>query len=122
MKNNEMATIFIGLKRLCRLSHQTAIDKGWYNVDESGKIEQRNFGEVVALMHSELSEALEAERHGNKPSEHIPDFSGVEEEFADVLIRIFDTCEAKGYDLAGAVTAKMEFNESRPMKHGGKKF
>lgn len=95
--------------------HTTAVQKGWWD-------KERNFGEMVALMHSELSEALEAKRHGNKPSEHIPDFSGVEEEFADVIIRIMDTCYQAGWDLPGAILAKMAFNEGREHKHGGKLF
>ena len=94
-------------------AHQTAKDKGFWDVDS---------GDYVAIgnMHAELSEAWESLRHGNPPSDHIPEFSGVEEEFADVLIRIFDTCEKRGYRLAEAVIAKMRFNRSRSYKHGGK--
>lgn len=95
--------------------HATAQAKGWWD-------KERNFGEMVALMHSELSEALEAKRHGNPPSEHIPEFSGIEEEFADVIIRIMDTCYQAGFDLPGAILAKMAFNEGRAYKHGGKEF
>lgn len=81
-----------------------------------------NAGEKIALMHSELSEALEYERKGNGKSDHIPQFSGVEEEFADVIIRIMDYAAHKGLDVAGAVAAKHEFNLTRPFKHGGKAF
>lgn len=95
--------------------HQTACSKGWWDKD-------RNDGEMIALMHSELSEALEALRHNNPPSEHIPEFSGAEEEYADCIIRILDTCYARGYDVAGAILAKMEFNAGRSHKHGGKEF
>lgn len=89
----------------------TAQEKGWWE-------KERNFGEAVALMHSELSEALEAHRHGNPPSDKIPEFSGVEEEFADEIIRILDI--AAGFDLnvIGAIFAKIRFNQSRPYKHG----
>ena len=76
----------------------------------------------IALMHSELSEALEAYRHGNPASEHIPEFTAVEEEMADVVIRIMDHCAARGHRVADAILAKIVFNTDRPHKHGGKKF
>jgi len=77
-----------------------------------------NKAEKIALMHSELSEALEVLRHGNGPSDHIPAFSGVEEELADVIIRIMDFAEAFGFRIAEAVLEKHEFNVKRPFKHG----
>jgi len=65
-----------------------AIDKGWWEGE-------RNEGELIALMHSELSEALEAIRKGNPPDDKIPEFTGVEAELADVIIRIMDFAAAK---------------------------
>lgn len=78
----------------------------------------RNFGEAIALMHSELSEALEAHRHGNPKDDHVPEFSGVEAEFADVIIRIMDLVGAAGLRVSKALVAKMDYNESREPKHG----
>lgn len=95
--------------------YQMAVMKGWWD-------KPREDGTLIALMHSELSEALEAARHGNKSSEHIPKFSGVEEEMADVVIRIMDFCQARGYRLGEAIEAKVEFNSGRSKMHGGKKF
>jgi len=76
-----------------------------------------NTGEKIALMHSELSEALEADRKG-LTSDHIPEFSGVEEELADCMIRIMDFAGHHDLRLAEALTAKLQFNLTRPYKHG----
>ena len=94
---------------------ENAVAHGWWD-------EERETGTLIALMHSELSEALEYDRHGNPPSDHIPEFSGIEEELADVIIRILDLAGSRRYRIEEAVLAKMAFNESRPYKHGGKKF
>lgn len=82
--------------------------------------EEALFATRISLMHTELSEAWEALTNGNPPSEKI-DFSHVEEELADVLIRIFDECGRRGWDIGGAVVAKMSRNSKRPYRHG-KKF
>lgn len=95
--------------------YEIAKEKGWWEGD-------RNNGELIALMHSELSEALESLRHGNPNSDHIPEFTGVEEELADVIIRIMDMASARNYRVAEAIIAKINFNASRSYKHGGKKF
>ena len=73
-------------------------------------------------MHSELSEALEYLRKDNGPSDHIPEFSGAEEEFADCIIRIMNTAQRLHLRVAEAMIAKQAFNAGRPFRHGGKKF
>jgi NTP pyrophosphatase (non-canonical NTP hydrolase) len=95
--------------------NQTAIEKGWWKGD-------RNDGEILMLMVSELAECLEALRHDNPPDDHIPEFTGVEAELADTIIRIMDFAFAKGHRVAEALIAKIEYNKNRPHKHGGKKF
>lgn len=95
--------------------YDNAVSKGWWE-------DERNDGELIALMHSELSEALEALRHDNAKSDKIPEFLGIEEEFADVIIRIFDMAKARNLRVAEALIAKAEYNRNREYKHGGKKF
>jgi NTP pyrophosphatase (non-canonical NTP hydrolase) len=91
-------------------------------------VRTRNKGEAIALMHSELSEALEGERK-NLMDDKLPHRKMAEVEFVDTLIRIFDYCHAFGYDLEGAFQEKMAYNAIREdhklenrMKENGKKF
>lgn len=131
---------------MAQLAHENAVAKGWWEcpdadlvrraIDTAGlsdeaeaelealanRLEERNRGEVIALMHSELSEALEAERDGNPSSEKIPTFTGVEEEFGDVIIRIMDTAARRKLHVGSAIVAKHIYNQGRPHRHGGRKF
>jgi len=113
------------ITHLCQAVHQNAVDHGFWD-------SPRDPAALIALMHSELSEALEAMRakdgtpvgnHGltSIPSDHIPEFSGVAEELADCVIRIMDFCGAYKIDLGAAILAKHEYNTGREYKHG-KKF
>lgn len=96
------------------IAHEMAVSKGFWDTPETD-------AGLIALMHSELSEALEGLRHGNPMDSHCPEFTSVEVEMADVFIRICDYSGAKGLRLAEAIKAKMLYNASRPYKHG-KKF
>jgi len=93
--------------------HRTAIEHGWWE-------KPRPVGEVLMLMVTELAEAMEAYRSGNSESEKIPGFSQMEEELADVVIRLLDFAGGEDLDIEGALIAKMLYNEKRPYRHGGK--
>lgn len=103
---------YLGLEKAQELAHRTATDAGWYLNPKTGQPINRNFGEVVALMHSELSEALEADRKCLK-DDKLPHRDGREVEFADCIIRILDTAAALGLDVAGALIEKNRYNQRR---------
>ena len=104
------------IKELIIESHEIAKSKGWWDED-------RGIPELIALMHSELSEALEEYRDGNSFNVRFDGDKplGFTVELADAIIRIADMCGAYGLDLEESLTKKMEYNKSRPYRHGGKK-
>ena len=102
-------TLTVMLKIQAALVSQFMQTQGFWESD--------NTGEKIALMHSELSEALEADRK-NLDAEHIPGFTGVEEELADVIIRILDFAGHHQLRLGEALSAKIAYNLTRPFKHG----
>lgn len=67
-------------------------------------------GNKLMLIVTELAEAHEALRHNNPPSEHIPEFSALEEEMADTIIRIMDFCGYLNLRIEEAIAAKLEYN------------
>ncbi len=91
------------IQEMCIEAYEIAKSKGWHD-------EPRELGTVIALIHSEVSEALEADRKG--------DYDNFVEEIADVCIRIFDLCGSMGIDLNKAIEEKMEINHGREYKHG----
>jgi NTP pyrophosphatase (non-canonical NTP hydrolase) len=113
----------IAITDLVRHAHGTSREKGWWD-DVPDVV--ATIPEKIALMHSELSEALEEFRK--------PDFvptkiyfadakpEGFAIELADAVIRIADLCGALGIDLNDALERKMAFNLTRPQRHGGKRI
>ena len=132
----------MNLTKLTKDIHKNAVDHGWWD-------QERSFGEIIALCHSELSEALE-EYRGGKPMEYTVCQTdkapccksrcahyngqngtctekldthkpeGIAIELADVIIRILDYCGKEGIDMEAAIKRKHAYNLTRPYKHGGK--
>lgn len=105
--------------------HKAATDKGWHD-----PAKPRQFGTMIALMHSELTEALEEGRNGHAYAEvYFKDDGkgrqkpeGVPIELADLLYRVFDFAGLHGIDLQRALEIKHAYNIGREMRHGGKEF
>jgi hypothetical protein len=97
--------------------YTNAIEKGWYSTP-------REDGTALMLVVTEIAEAVEALRSADpgKPDKYCPNFSEVEVELADAVIRLMDFGMAKGYRIAEAMVDKIKFNKTRPRMHGGKKF
>jgi NTP pyrophosphatase (non-canonical NTP hydrolase) len=131
---NALARATKQLDTLVAHGHQIAVEHGFTGA---------TIGEEIALMHSELSEALEEHRAGRLPDAFFyslkdgrvfdrPEDAGLDRldlkpcgipvELADVLIRVFDFCGKHKIDLARAVREKMIYNDKRPFRHGGKKL
>lgn len=90
-------------------------DNGWFE-------EGRSFGDEMALLHSEVSEALECFRDGQMAT--VIDVGGkpigMPSELADIFIRLLDVCERHGVDLLAETFQKLDYNASRGYRHGGK--
>lgn len=95
--------------------NEWAIDKGFWD-DDQGRI-QDDLSKLM-LVDTEIGECAEGLRHGNPPSDHIPEFSAAEEELADAVIRIMDYAVRRGHKLAEAIEAKQAYNDTRPRMHG----
>ena len=116
--------------------HKNAVDHGWWETE-------RSFPEVAALIHSEVSEALEEYRDGNAIIYGCCGFPGANCEFSetcdkpikdgtckpeglavelcDAVIRIFDYLAYLNVDIEAVLVAKHEYNKSREYRHGGKR-
>ncbi len=122
------------LEWLAEQAHSNARDKGFWKLrDELVAAATGVSPELAAfakkcvasqlreLMISEISEACEGDRK-DLVDTHIPHFSMVEAEMADLLIRLADYCKAYKLRLGAALISKMDYNSKRPQMHGGKAF
>lgn len=98
--------------------HRTAVEHGWWD-------EPRTVLEALALVHAEISEAVEEYRIDNTNLAAVKrteagKIDGFGVELADAIIRILDLCEHLGIDMESLLVQKGEYNKTRPYRHGGK--
>ena len=124
----------MNIKEIQQEIHKVNVEKGFWDED------RKNVGEVLMLIVSELCEALEAHRSSRKALVELFDAKAIdrteaadyqadfeqcikdtfEDEIADTVIRILDMCEGFGIDLERHIELKLEYNRTRPYKHGKK--
>ncbi len=91
------------LSELCEYCHGIAREKGFWD-------KERNVGEALMLVVTEIAEAMEGYRH--------EDHDNFREEIADAFIRLFDFCGGMGIDIEAEIMKKCAVNKKRPYKHG----
>ena len=104
--------------------HSLAWEKGWHSETEN---EDHFVERACNNLHDEVSGLHDAWRNNKlhalcDKAEGMPvALTCIEEEYADIIIRVLDNCRKLGVDIAEAVNAKHEYNKTRPYRHGGKR-
>lgn len=127
----EVARIQQALQHLQFVIYRGNVDAGWWKNITTGEVHPK--GDVtlqlskLALVHSEVSEAVEGVRKGLM-DDHLKERPMAEVELADAIIRAFDLAGHEGWDLAGAIVEKLYYNAQRAdhkienrLAEGGKK-
>lgn len=116
------------INKIVYVCYNNAYKAGWHTDIDTGELKDINIGEKLALIHSEVSEAMEGARK-DLMDDHLPHRKMEEVELADAVIRIFDLSGRRGWDLGGAIEEKLEYNKNRSdhkitnrKKDNGKKF
>ncbi len=113
MSEEDKKDFITSFKVMQKEVYRNTVEKGFWESN-------RSVAEAIALIHSELSEALEADRKGLMDN-HLPHYKGLVVELADNIIRTMDLCEKLGLPLAEAVIDKhFDINVHRPRLHGKK--
>lgn len=109
-KDAKLAGVF--LNALVADVHGRNVAAGWWSDLQTGERKERNVGELLCLVHSEISEGLEGYRKNLKDN-HLTSRPMLEVEMADAVIRILDLCGGLGLDLGGALVDKLAYNAER---------